>query len=105
MPNFSTNQTVSGLETLTFYVPTGQGGAYTLSGHLQTPNMSAGDSTSAVVTTIGQNGSTIFTSTAGAQGFSVPVLAAAGDYFTVALSSSTATDEVLNNLRATVSLG
>lgn len=108
---FSQNFAISGLETLTINVTTP--GLLTLSGKIQSPRLSQTDATdpnysaypSAVVTTIQQNSSTIFTSKAGADGFSIPVSLAAGDTLTVALSSATAEDAVLNAVKAVVSLG
>jgi hypothetical protein len=114
MSTYSQNFAISGLETLTVVVPLA--GTYTLSGKLKLPRLSQTDPSdpnylnypSAVVTTIKQNGSTIFTSTAGSDGFSIPILAAAADSFTVALSSSGAAgteDQVLNAVSAVVSIG
>ena len=103
MANFSQNYTVAGLETLT--IPMGTAGNYTLSGKLTLPNTTASGSASTVVTTIKQNGSTIFTTLSGASGFSIPLQAASGDSITVALTSSTASDEVLNAVRCDVSIG
>jgi hypothetical protein len=103
MANFSQNFSISGLETLTVVMPLA--GAFTLSGKLSLPNARESGIESTVVTTIKQNGSTIFTSTAGALGFSIPILAALSDSFTVQLSSSTAEDAVLNAVTAVVSIG
>jgi hypothetical protein len=111
MANYSQNFTIAGLETLTFVVPLA--GAYTLSGKLQLPSAAQDDPTdpnylgypSAVVTTVKQNGTTIFTSLAGAEGFSIPVLAALSDTFTIALTSSATPDQGLNALRASISIG
>lgn len=111
MANFSDTYAISGLETLTLVVPLA--GTYTLAGKLVLPRLSQTDPTdpnyltypSQVVTTVKQNGSTIFTSTAGQDGFSIPVLAAAKDSFTVQLSSSAAQDAVLNAVSATITLG
>jgi hypothetical protein len=111
MSNYSQNFSISGLETLTFVVTVA--GQFSLKAKLKIPRLSQTDPTdpnflsypSAVVTTIKQNGTTIFTSTAGADGFSIPISAAALDSFTVALSSSSAEDEVLNAVSAVVSVG
>ena len=111
MANFSQNYAISGLETLTAVVPLG--GLYTLSGKIRLPRLSQTDATdpnyasypSAVVATIKQNGTTIFTTNAGADGFTIPINAVAGDSFTVALTSSTAEDEILNAVAAVVSIG
>lgn len=111
MSNYSQNFTISGLETLTVVMPVA--GNFTLSGKISLPRLSQTDPTdpnylaypSDVVATIKQNGSTIFTSTAGSDGFSIPILAALKDSFTVQLSSAAAEDNVLNAVSAVVSLG
>lgn len=111
MANYSQNFAISGLETLTIVMPIA--GNFTLSGKLKLPRLSQADPSdpnylsypSAVVVTIKQNGSTIYTGSAGQDGFSIPILAALKDSFTVALSSSAAEDEVLNAVSAVVSLG
>jgi hypothetical protein len=109
--NYSQNFAISGLETLTIVMPVA--GYFTLSGKIKLPRLSQTDPTdpnylgypSAVVATIKQNGTTIFTTIAGSDGFSIPILAALNDSFTVALSSSAAEDEVLNAVSAVISLG
>lgn len=111
MSAYSQNFSISGLETLTVVLPVA--GQFTLSGKLKLPRLSQTDPTdpnyssypSAVVATIKQNGTTIFTSTAGSDGFSIPVSAASQDTFTVQLSSSEAQDEVLNAVSAVISIG
>ena len=111
MSNYSQNFAISGLETLTVVMPVA--GLYTLSGKIKLPRLSQSDPTdpnflaypSAVVATIKQNGSTIFTTSAGADGFSIPLLAAFKDSITVQLSSSAAEDTVLNAVSAVVSIG
>jgi hypothetical protein len=103
MANFSQNYTIAGLETAAFYVPLA--GLYTLSGKINLPAARDTGIASNVVTTVKQNSTTIFTSTAGAPGFSIPFNAAAGDEVQVILSSSTPEDEVLNAVNATISLG
>ena len=108
---YSQNFAISGLETLTIVMPVA--GNFTLSGKIDLPRLSQTDPSdpnylsypSAVVATIKQNGSTIFTGSAGSDGFSLPILAAAADTFTVALSSSAAEDKVLNAVGAVVSIG
>jgi hypothetical protein len=111
MSNYSQNFAISGLETLTVVMPLA--GLFTLSGKIKLPRLSQTDPTdpnfltypSAVVATIKQNGSTIFTTTAGSDGFSIPLLAASQDSITVALSSSSAQDEVVDAVSAVVSIG
>lgn len=111
MANYSQNFAISGIETLTVVIPVA--GNFTLSGKIKLPRLSQSDPTdpnyltypSAVVTTIKQNGSTIFTSNAGQDAFSIPILASALDSFTVALTSSAAQDQVLNAVSAVISIG
>jgi hypothetical protein len=111
MSNYSQNFAISGLETLTIVMPIA--GAFTLSGKFKLPRQSQSDPSDpnylsyvpALVATIKQNGTTIFTSTAGADGFSIPILAALSDSFTIALTSTAAEDEVLNAVSAVISLG
>ncbi len=111
MSSYSQNFAISGLETLTIVMPVA--GNFVLSGKIKLPRLSQDDPSdpdfldypSAVVTTIKQNGSTIFTSKSGADGFSIPILAALSDSFTVALSSAALQDNVLNAVSAVVSLG
>jgi hypothetical protein len=98
------NYSIAGLETLTMTsLPVG---LLKLEGKIQLPVATdSGTAASQVVATIKQNGSTILTTTAGSDGFSIPVLLAAGDSITVALTSSLAGDEVLNAVCAVISLG
>jgi hypothetical protein len=114
MSTYSQNFAISGLETLTIVVPVA--GTFTLSGKIKLPRLSQTDPTdpnylnypSTVVATIKQNGTTIFTTSAGSDGFSIPILAAVSDSFTVQLSSSGAAgteDQILNAVSAVVSLG
>lgn len=111
MANFSQNFAISGLETLTVVMPVA--GLFQLSGKIKLPRLAASDASdpnflsypSAVVVTIKQNGSTIFTGQAGADGFSIPLLTALKDSITVQLSSSAAEDAVLNAVSAVVSIG
>ena len=111
MSDFSQNFSISGLETLTIVVPVA--GLYTLKGKIKLPRLSQTDPTdpnflsypSLVVATVKQNGTTIYTSNAGSDGFSVVVSAALKDSLTVQLSSSAPQDAVLNAVSAVVSLG
>jgi hypothetical protein len=111
MANFSQNFAISGLETLTIVMPVA--GNFTLSGKIKLPRLSQTDPTdpdfldypSAVITTIKKNGTTIFTSSAGQDGFSIPLQVAVSDSITVQLSSSEPQDEVVNAVSAVVSVG
>ena len=104
MGTFTQNYTIAGLETATFYVTSA--GIYTLSAKISLPQPSQGAATpSTVQTVVKQNSTTLLTTTAGASGFSLVVNAAAGDEIQVILSSSTAQDEVLNAVKAVISMG
>lgn len=111
MSNYSQNFAISGLETLTIVMPVA--GNFTLSGKIKLPRLSQSDPTdpnflsypSQVIATIKQNGATLFTSSAGQDGFSIPIVAALKDSITVQLSSSAAQDSALNAVSAVISLG
>ena len=111
MSDFSKNFSISGLETLTVVMPLA--GQFQLSGKIQMPRLSQMDPSdpqflnlpSSVVVTINQNGSPIFTSTAGDSGFSIPIKVALKDVITVVLSSGNAADAVLNSIKCVVSIG
>ena len=102
---------MSGLETLTIVM--NRSGASRLEGKIHLPIRSQSDPSdpnflslpSAVVATIRKNGSTLFTSIAGSDGFSVPVSFVIGDTLTVQLSSAAAPDQVLNAVNAVVTIG
>jgi hypothetical protein len=120
MANFTSSQTVTGLQTTTVNIPTTD--QYSFTGTLTTTNndgsMSAygtgggaGTGTggepiqSQVVVTIKQNGSTILTTAAGARGFALPAVeCTAGDVMTFALNSSLAQDEQTNAIKMTLTV-
>ncbi len=111
MSNYSQNFAISGLETLTIVMPVA--GNCIMTGKIKLPRLSQTDPTdpnylaypSAVVVTIKQNGSTIYTGPPGQDGFAIPILYALKDTFTVQLSSAAAEDAVLNAVSAVISLG
>lgn len=111
MANYSQSFAISGLETLTVVVPIA--GLFKLEGKIKLPRLAQTDPSdpdyldypSSVVATIKQNGSTLMTTSAGSDGFSLPILCAASDSITVQLSSSNTADEVPNAVSAVVSLG
>ena len=111
MSNYSQNFAISGLETLTIVMPIA--GNSFLTGKIKLPRLSQTDPSdpnylaypSAVVLTIKQNGSTIYTGLPDQDGFAIPVAYALNDVFTVQLSSATAEDNVLNAVSAVVSIG
>jgi hypothetical protein len=111
---YSQNFAISGLETLTVVMPVA--GQFTMSGKIKLPRLSQTDPTdpnylnypSQVVATIKQNGTTVFTTTAGSDGFSIPIQSALSDSFTVQLSSAGAAgteDQILNAVSAVISIG
>lgn len=95
---------ISGLGTSTMSVASAR--PYALTGSLSLPGISKGDTAnSQVVTVIKQNASTIFTSTAGAEGLNLTIYTAAGDVISVITSSSAAIDKSLNVVKGVFSLG
>lgn len=84
-------------------------GAYFVEGKLQLPRLASGSSAaSAVVATVTNltGPVTIYTGAAGNDGFYVDFNAAAGDIIRVALTSSAAVDNDLNNsVKAEISIG
>jgi len=111
MADYSQNFAISGLETLTVVMPVA--GQFTLSGKIKLPRLSQTDSSdpnasslpSQVVATIKQNGSTIFTTSAGSDGFNIPICVAFKDSITVQLSSANTEDNILNAVSAVISIG
>jgi hypothetical protein len=116
---FSNTQTATGLQTITINLPNTD--VYSIVGTIQAPNLvstptpgagaGAGTGTNAspastasqIVVTIKQNGSTVYTSSAGQRGFALPALSAtAGDVITIIPSSSLAQDEQLQAIQITV---
>lgn len=120
MANFTYNETAPDLHTSTVVVPSTDTysiqGTLTLPRIVPTPVAGAGGGAgtgsgggaqvnSQVVVTIKQNGSTIYTSTAGDSGFSIPALVCtAGDILTFQRSSSLDQDQQLNAVRMTLTI-
>jgi hypothetical protein len=103
--NYNQTFTNVGLNTLSFSIPTTAAGLPCVCfGSLSLPQGydDGGLGTSAVVVTVAQNASTIYTGLAGAEGFRVNFLAAGGDAMTVAFSSAAAIDQPLNAVKAVV---
>ena len=109
--DYSSKHAISGLQTLTIVMPLA--GQFKMEGKFKLPRLSQTDQTdpnvlvypSAVVATIKNNGSTIFTTLAGQDGFSIPVQVALQDSVTVQLTSSNAADNVINAVSAVISIG
>jgi hypothetical protein len=84
-------------------------GAYTVDCKLQlaTPT-EYGDGAadeSQVVTTVAQNGTTVYTSLPGQEGFKFYLNCAANDLIAVTCSSAAAIDQPLNTVKCTVAIG
>lgn len=103
MGAFSQNYELGGLTSNTTSVPLA--GTYLVQGKLSLPTLVGGAGASAVVTTISQNGSPVYTGPAGAEGFTTTLNVAASDTILVALTSAAAPDNVPNAVKATVSIG
>lgn len=105
MASFSQNQTVGGLVSITTSIP--QAGTYPVTGKLSLPQLydDSGTNQSQVVVTLSQNGSTIYTGAAGAEGFAKTLSCAAGDTVTVAMTSTNANDALPNQVKTTISIG
>jgi len=96
---------ISGLETLTITPSSNQIGLRHLDAKISIPRPSQGAATpSQVVATVKQNGTTLATSTAGSDGITTAIVVSAGDSITVQLTSSQAEDQVLNAVKAVVTL-
>jgi hypothetical protein len=105
MANFLGNQSLNGLQTTTIFTAPAAG-AYFIQGYLTLPQLSTAGAVSQVVAVVKQNSSTELTGTAGASGFAIPAItAAAGDVFSVVLSSSAAPDQVTNAVQGQVYFG
>lgn len=100
---YNQNFTATGLSTTSVSIP--QAGPIFIKGNISLPILSQGGSASTVVTTVNQNGSAIYTGPAGAEGFYVTANAASNDTIAVVFSSSTTNDAVINNVKATFSIG
>jgi len=95
---------MSGLGSFSDSVQTA--GTYQVQGSLTLPGISKGDvANSQVVTVVQQNGSTRYTGLAGAEGFNITLVCAAGDVIGIILSSSAAVDQGINVVKATIAIG
>jgi hypothetical protein len=95
--------TLVGLNTLTFTLPE-TAPVYVVKGNLSCPQLSGGASSpSQVVVTVKQNGSTIYTGTAGATGFATsPFAGTFDDTIEILFTSSATVDTSLNDVKATI---
>jgi hypothetical protein len=97
---FNQSGELAGLNTYTISVPTA--GAYSIDWKNYLSRLAQGGSPSSLVTTINQNGSPVFTSTAGSDGGHYDLSCSAGDTITLVTSSSAPVDETLNNVKTQV---
>lgn len=101
---FNQNLSFVGLGTLSITVPLA--GAYFVDGKISLPTLSKGDvAPSAVLVTVNQNGSPVYTGQAGAEGFYTTLSCAASDVIAMVFSSAAAVDQGLNVIKSTVSIG
>lgn len=104
MANYNQNAVYNGLGTFIIAtVPTTDN--YTIQGKLDLPAISKGDSAnSAVVVVVKKDSTTIYTSAAGASGFSVNASLTAAQSISIVLSSAAAVDQGLNVIKTKVSI-
>jgi len=104
MPNYNDNGSYVGLGTYeVLKAPTT--GIYTFQAKLSLPSITKGDATSSsVIAVINRNGSPIYTSQLGADGFSTTTSLTLNDVVTVVLSSAAAVDQGKNTVRMTLSV-
>lgn len=103
MANRRRSLSFSGLGTVTFVTPTT--GQYSFHGSISLPNIVAGDTAnSAVVVTINQNASPVYTGVAGARGFGVSFQCTAADSITIVLTSAALVDQNLNVIKSVISI-
>ena len=102
---FNQNFALSGLTSIDTAVPTA--GPYFVKGKIQLPTVTAGGGqSSCVVTVTNRTGPvTLYTGTAGADGFYLDTLCAAGDVIRIALTSAAAADAPLNVIKCEASIG
>ena len=80
-------------------------GTYLVQGHLSVPRIAGGAQQCAVVATISLNGTPLYTSPPGTDGFATRLECNALDTVTVALTSTNASDALPNVIKGVVSLG
>lgn len=103
--SFNQNQCIVGMNYGEVAVPSA--GTYFVDGKIQLPRIAAGGGQSAVVATItNQTGPvTLYTGTAGADGFYCTAICAAADVIRVTLSSADDDDTPLNAVKCEFSVG
>lgn len=103
---FNQNIELSGISSVDTAVPAA--GPYFAKGKLSIPRPSQGDAqaSSAVVTITNRTGPvTLYTGTAGADGFRVDTLCAAGDIIRIAITSANSEDTALNAVKTQIQIG
>lgn len=101
---FNQSLTIAGIGAETVSIPAD--GVYSLDGKIQLPRLSDGEGPSgAIMTIVNSTGpTTIYTGPAGADGFKVDTICAAGDALTFTLTSAADADQGLNVLKTTVAV-
>src|SRR5271157_3909205 len=103
MSNSSQNLMSNGLGTLSTTVPNANN--YLVRAKISLPQLSQGSSdSSAVVSVLKKNGSTVLTGAAGAEGLEASVTCAAGDTLALQTSSAASVDQPLNAIKVTLSI-
>ena len=99
---FNQSVELAGLTSVDTAVPAA--GTYSVKGKLLIPRISMGDGqSSAVVTITNRTGPvTLYTGTAGADGFFVDALCAAGDFIRVAVTSAASADQPINAIKTQI---
>lgn len=100
---FNQNIESTGLNTVSVTVP--YAGAYFIKGKFLIPTIVGGAGASSLVITVNQNGSPVYTGSAGAEGFYSNISCAANDVIAFVLSSSAAVDALSNAVKAVYSIG
>ena len=100
---FNQNIESTGLNTISTTVP--YAGPYFVKGKFTLPTLVDGAGASSLVVTVNQNGSPVYTGSAGAEGFYKNLSCSAYDVIAIVLSSSAAIDAVNNAVKAVYSIG
>ena len=104
MANSSVQMVIEGLNSMQTSVP--NAGKYLVTCKMNLPTLSKGDpANSQVVAVVSQQGSPVYTSVAGTEGFQISLNCAADDVILVSLSSAAAIDQGLNVIKTVVAIG
>lgn len=93
---------LQGIGSVSVQVPAGAG---FVKGKLSLPSIIGGNGPSSIVVTVNQNGSPIYTGSAGAEGFYVTFLGALNDTIAVVTSSAASIDNALNTVKMQFQIG